>query len=571
MLVAEDERGMLVLALARLLRRYRSELAPPAIAAVLALTAAWTHARHSGWAIPVAALSVALSATLGAPPDRWPLGRYLARWRVMERRAERLYAASVVGLAGAWLAAATAYGPGRPPLPTVAALGALVAGVPWWTHHRRRARVQVERVIAAWPTFADAVGLPGSRLTSAVVDVWGWTARLALRRGQTASQAVAHLGAIESALAVRPGGVRIEPDPRRSDRVIVRVIERDPHAEPIPWQPSTATSVRAPVPVGIYEDGEPVRVRLLHRHTLVGGVAGSGKSGLVNAILAGLVACTDVALWGIDLKGGMELQPWARSLGQLATTAGGAVALLRAAVSELEARAALLAARGERLWRPSPSAPALLLVIDEYAELPDEAAEFADSIARRGRAVAVNLLAATQRPTQRAMGGGAVRSQMDTRICLRVKERRDADIILGQGMLAAGWRADTLNAPGKFLISGPEHATPKPARAYLVTDNDVVTAQARAAERPTVRYRSAAPSPAAADVSADAAPSPDPDAVLWTALQAAPADGAAIGDLVAITGMSRPWVYKRLTHYRSTRRAEQTRRGYWRAVPDADT
>ena len=59
------------------------------------------------------------------------------------------------------------------------------------------------------------------------------------------------------------------------------------------------------------------------------------------------------------------------------------------------------------------------------------------SIARRGRAVAVNLVAATQRPTQKAMGQGG-QSQMDVRICFRVRERKDVDLILGQGMLAAG-------------------------------------------------------------------------------------------------------------------------------------
>ena len=58
------------------------------------------------------------------------------------------------------------------------------------------------------------------------------------------------------------------------------------------------------------------------------------------------------------------------------------------------------------------------------------------------------------------MGQGAVRSQMDMRICFRVRERKDVDLILGQGMLAAGWHAHTLNAPGKFLVSAPEHDTP---------------------------------------------------------------------------------------------------------------
>src|SRR6266704_5661619 len=106
---------------------------------------------------------------------------------------------------------------------------------------------------------------------------------------------------------------------------------------------------------------------------------------------------------------------------------------------------------------------------------------YADSIARLGRAVAVTLVAATQK----AMGQGAVRSQMNLRICFRVRERRDVDLILGQGMLNAGWQAHTLNAPGKFLISAPEHDTPRRARAYLVTDEAVTeTASRHAPLRP---------------------------------------------------------------------------------------
>ena len=47
-----------------------------------------------------------------------------------------------------------------------------------------------------------------------------------------------------------------------------------------------------------------------------------------------------------------------------------------------------------------------------------------------------------------------LRSQVDVRISFRVRERKDVELILGQGMLAAGWHAHTLNAPDKFLISG---------------------------------------------------------------------------------------------------------------------
>ena len=77
---------------------------------------------------------------------------------------------------------------------------------------------------------------------------------------------------------------------------------------------------------------------------------------------------------------------------------------------------------------------------------------------------------ATARRRKKAMGQGAVRSQMDLRICFRVREPRDVDLILGQGMLKAGWDAHNLNAPGKFLVSAPGHDRPKRARAYLLTD-----------------------------------------------------------------------------------------------------
>ena len=164
----------------------------------------------------------------------------------------------------------------------------------------------------------------------------------------------------------------------------------------------------------------------------------------------------------------------------------------------LQARAELLAASGRRVWEPSPDMPALVIIIDEYAELAEdapEAARYADSIARLGRAVAVTMIAATQRPTQKAMGQGAVRSQMDMRICFRVRERKDVDLILGQGMLAAGWHAHTLNAPGKFLISAPEHDIPRRARAYLLTDEAVRATAERYADHPADAGRDIPASP----------------------------------------------------------------------------
>jgi hypothetical protein len=395
---------------------------------------------------------------------------------------------------------------------------------------------------------------------------------------------IAKTPAIESGLGTFRGAVRVHPTPDDlANRFELRVLDTDPHADAIIWPGPSVTSITEPIDLGPFEDAAPCRVRFLRRHGLAGGATGAGKSGWLNVLMGNLVACTDVVIWGIDLKKGMELAPWASCLDRLATTPEEARALLADAVAVLEARAALLTAHGQRVWEPTPDMPALVIIIDEYAELADDAPDavkHADSIARRGRAVAVNLIAATQRPTQKAMGHGAVRSQMDIRICFRVRERKDVDLILGQGMLTAGWNAHTLNAPGKFLISAAEHDTPRRARAYLVTDQTVadaanwyadlrlplddVSRQAIETQRRTEPLDS--PSTyTASDEGVDLA-GDTPDALLWAALSLAPEDGITVPDLMVATGMSRPWIYLRLRGLADVGQVIQVSRGRWRAV-----
>jgi DNA segregation ATPase FtsK/SpoIIIE-like protein len=387
--------------------------------------------------------------------------------------------------------------------------------------------------------------------------------------------------------------VRVYPTPDDlANRCELRVLDSDPHADAVPWPGPSVTSITQPVDLGPFEDAAPCRVIFLRRHALGGGATGSGKSGWLNVLIGNLSACGDVVIWAVDLKKGMELKPWQSCIARLATTPAQAAALLADAVAILNARAELLAATGRRVWEPSPDAPALVIVIDEYAELADDApdaARYTDSIARLGRAVAVTLIAATQRPTQKAMGQGAVRSQMDIRICFRVRERKDVDLVLGQGALSAGWNAHTLNAPGKFLVSAPEHSTPKRARGYLVTDEAVADTAARhAAGRPTLDAVSGQAMagraqtdpgepghPAILRHPSDGGNSPGstvdtPDALLWQALQNAPAEGASVATLMTTTGMGRSWVYYRLAEHVVADRAIQVTRGCWRATRASD-
>jgi S-DNA-T family DNA segregation ATPase FtsK/SpoIIIE len=197
------------------------------------------------------------------------------------------------------------------------------------------------------------------------------------------------------------------------------------------------------------------------------------------------------------------------------------------------------------------------------------------------------------------MGGNAVRSQMDVRICLRVRERRDVDLILGQGALAAGWDAHALTLAGAFLLSDPEHTTPMRARARLITDAQIRDHAARyalpPARDPDARADSAGPAcpdaePCQARQQAgppgtlpptagrerpppgggdDQDGRPRPETALWDALVDAGPDGVSVSELEAACGMARRWVYYRLGEHAQAGRATQVRRGYWRAARTA--
>ena len=552
-----------IVAVARLAWRYRSELAPAAVTAALTGAGAWAHVAFPAAAVPVLAAALAVAAAVVL------LGTKIGLHPV----AERAYAGAVILTGGAWLALAAAFGPLTPPLPLVIGIGAVVLAVPWWAHRRRRARVRVERTLAAWPDIARAVGLIGSAVMSATVDVWGWRARFRLARGQTITDVIARIPAIESGLGTYRGAVRVYPTPDdRANRFELRVLDTDPHADAIPWPGPSITSIAEPAELGPFEDAAPCRVLFLRRHAIFGGTTGSGKSGGLNVLMGNLTACPDVVIWAIDLKRGMELGPWTECVDRLAVTPEQATALLRDAVAILKGRAEYLASIGRRAWEPTPQMPALVIIIDEYAELSEEAPDamhYTDEIARLGRALAVTLIAATQRPTQKVMGQGAVRSQMDLRICFRVREQRDVDLVLGQGMLNAGWTAHKLNAPGKFLVSAPEHDTPRRARAYLVTDEMVARTAALHSQIPRgldqVSRNAIITAAAEMPQAYDRMSGQSPEESLWAALRSAPEEGLEIGDLMRITGMSRSPLYRYLQNLAVEGRAYQVSRGRWRA------
>jgi len=245
-----------------------------------------------------------------------------------------------------------------------------------------------------------------------------------------------------------------------------------------------------------------------------------------------------------------------------------------------------------------------VLPVDELAELVEQlpdAATSLDSIARLGRKTAVTLLVATQRPTQEALGGGALRAQLTVRVCLRVTEPADGELILGRGKAKQGYRPDLLDAPGKLLTwDPPDHTRPVPAKAYTldrarirqlaaapgaVPELDPDTAVALAErdvpdqpppERGTVPEGRNIPPARERSQTADEplamvepAEDGDPLAALLAALQAAGDRGAKVAELAHTVGRAKTWVYERLQELARRGVVERAGHGRWRLTEQA--
>ncbi|MEC4016509.1 FtsK/SpoIIIE domain-containing protein [Streptomyces sp. H27-D2] len=209
-------------------------------------------------------------------------------------------------------------------------------------------------------------------------------------------------------------------------------------------------------------------------HGLIAGTTGSGKSELLQTIVASLaVANTPESMTFvlIDYKGGSAFKDCV----QLPHTVGMVTDLdahlveraLESLGAELKRREHILADAGAKdiedyqdLMRRDPShapLPRLLIVIDEFAsmvrDLPDFVAGLVN-IAQRGRSLGIHLLLATQRPS--GVVSPEIRANTNLRIALRVTD--------------AGESSDVIDAPeaGRISKSTPGRAYVRLGHASLV-------------------------------------------------------------------------------------------------------
>ncbi|WP_083982445.1 FtsK/SpoIIIE domain-containing protein [Actinomadura hibisca] len=258
--------------------------------------------------------------------------------------------------------------------------------------------------------------------------------------------------------------------------------------------PTTAAPVSVPVGpnlsmfdpafLGLDEFGAPVHIPLAYRRLLIAGEPDGGKSSLINTVMAHIALCRDARPVLFDGKL-VELGPWEDSADEfVGPDMDHAITTLRRLQTVMNNRYAWLLAHGRRKVTAADGLKAIPSLFDEialYATVLGTKAQqdefitlFRDLVAR-GRAAAMPVIAATQRPSIDIIPK-SLRDLFGYRAAFRCTSAGSSDIILGDNWSHAGFCATTIKPtmPGVcYLIA--EGGVPALMKVAYLTDAHIAT------------------------------------------------------------------------------------------------
>lgn len=307
--------------------------------------------------------------------------------------------------------------------------------------------------------------LPKLRHGHASPDRLTVTYRLTPARGQTVEDIADRAQALADGLGVHRVTV-YRTGPNAGELV---AYFGDPFAQSVAWRPEPMADA---LPWGTDEHGAIVALPLGQGHALFAAETGGGKSVTLNSLLASASIRPDVAILGVDLKGGVELGPWEARLSALAVEPKAAAELIAAVAEEVRRRYVRMRELGIRKMTNSDQGvgPWVLLVIDELSELLDsiEKRELV-SIGRLARACGISLVGATQRPSADTLSSDLRDQLAMQRWCGRVLSPETAKMVLGSD---CPLDAAAITTPGVGVLA-EQGAAPRLSRAWWLDDADI--------------------------------------------------------------------------------------------------
>jgi S-DNA-T family DNA segregation ATPase FtsK/SpoIIIE len=326
----------------------------------------------------------------------------------------------------------------------------------------------------------------------------GWTAQIDLPHGVTASEVQDKREALASGLRRPLGCVWPETDPKAHPGRLVLFVSRTPLAEmdPPTWplMKQGNVSLFKPIPFGFDQRGRKIELTLMFSNVLIGAMPRFGKTYALRllALAASLDPTSELRVWELKGTGDLSaLEPIAHRYGSGPDdeTLERLMDDLRDVYKELERRAEALRKLPRGLvpeFKVTPDLASrrhlglypLLVIVDEIQELfshpsyrstsssPGEAELLFQAILKRGPALGVIVIVATQRPDARSLPTG-VSSNALIRYCLKVMGHVENDMILGSGMSKAGYKAQLLSPEEKGVgYLGGVFEKPVVARTY---------------------------------------------------------------------------------------------------------
>ena len=241
-------------------------------------------------------------------------------------------------------------------------------------------------------------------------------------------------------------------------------------------------SMYDPIHIGGDEFGQPVALRLIYRNLLAAGEPGGGKSGLLNTLAAHVALSANSRMVLFDGKQ-VELGMWDDIADEfVGPDLTHAIITLLRLQKVMDNRYSWLRAQRRRKIEPGDGLSVITSIFDEIALFAtvlgtEQEQKLFVSLLRdlvaRGRAAAMPVIAATQRPSVDIIPK-SLRDLFGYRAAFRCTSSGSSNIVLGDGWSEAGFTAtdiSPLNQGEALLIA--EGGIPQRIKVAYLTDADI--------------------------------------------------------------------------------------------------